>query len=91
MHTPSGDSLEEKFSSCLAIMKRGGGVFNVKLGSGEIVISDIFDPDWILKSHDALKMLTVRIPSHGSFCLLHPEIVFWEEDRSDLFTLSEEE
>ena len=91
MHTPSGDSLEEKFSSCLAIMKRGGGVFNVKLGSGEIVISDIFDPDWILKSHDALKMLTVRIPSHGSFCLLHPEIVFWEEDRSDHFTLSEEE
>ena len=91
MNHPLGDSLHEKFSSCLAILNRGGGVFNVKLDSGDHLLSDIFDSAWIINEHSSLNMVTVRIPSHGSFSLLHPGILFWEEDRSDFLALDEGE
>ena len=91
MNNPAGDSLQEKFSSCLEILNRGGGVFNVKLDSGNYLLPDIFDPAWIINEHSSLNMLTVKIPSHGSFSLLHPGILYWEEDRNDLMALDEEE
>ncbi len=83
--------LSEKYSLCLKILNKGGGIFNVKFDSNQYVVSDIFDSSWIVREMSLLSMLTVEIPKHGSFSLLHPGVIFWEENREDILPLLEEE
>ena len=51
----------------------------------------LFDSSWIVREMSLLSMLTVEIPKHGSFSLLHPGVIFWEENREDILPLLEEE
>tara|TARA_B100000683_G_C12245506_1_gene455140 strand:+ start:199 stop:474 length:276 start_codon:yes stop_codon:yes gene_type:complete len=84
-------TLEQKISSCLEIMNNGGGIFNVKLRSSDLDLSLLFDDEWVINHFSSLNMITLQIPSHGSFCLLHPDILFWEEDKDNIIQLNEEE
>ena len=85
------DSLETKFQSCLSLFEDGGGVVNIQFSGEFNDVSTAFDPSWILTHHESLSMMTVQIPSHGCFSLLHPNIVYWEVDRNDFMPLEESE
>lgn len=90
MTVPS-NSLSDAFSRCLNLFENGGSVVNLKYDSERYSIEDLFDRSWVQKEMKLLSMANVAIPKHGCFCLLHPGILFWEEDRDDVQLLHEEE
>lgn len=78
------DSLETKFQSCLSLFEDGGGVVNLQYSGEFNDISTAFDSSWILAHHESLSMMTVQLPPHGCFSLLHPSIMMWELDNDDI-------
>jgi hypothetical protein len=78
------DSLETKFQSCLSLFEDGGGVVNIQFSGEFDDVSAAFASSWILAHHESLSMMTVQLPPHGCFSLLHPSIIMWELDNDDL-------
>ena len=89
--TAPPNSLFDDFSRCLDLFERGGGFVNLKYDSEGYSVGDLLDLSWVKKDMKFLSMVNVLIPKHGCFCLLHPGVLFWEEDREDIELLREEE
>ena len=91
MEDNASNNWSEKYSLCLGLLNKGGGLVNVEFNSADYVVSDIFDSSWVLREMPSLSMLTVALPRHGCFSLLHPGVISWEENRNDIPLLDEED
>lgn len=77
--------------ACLQLMGQNGAKVIAKYTGDYDEIRNAFDEMWVLEHHESLSMLTLALPPHGCFSLLHPSIEFWELERSDIVPLEESE
>lgn len=82
---------DSQVHACVELLHQGGGLVNVKYTGSFESFESAFHPDWIQHHHALLSMLTLKIPPHGCFSLLHPSVIFWEIERTDIKPLEESE
>jgi hypothetical protein len=74
---------ETMASACLNLLNVGGGTVNAQYSGDFSSLSLALLEDWVVHHFEALNMVTLRLPPHGVFCLMHPQIVSWEQERED--------
>ncbi len=82
---------EQKMTSCLGLLGRGNVRVNVQYEGEFCELQVGLDDQWIVNHFEALKMLTLDIPSHGVLSMMHPSVVMFEEEREDFQLLEEQE
>lgn len=70
-------------SACLTLVREGGGTINAQYSGDFASVSLALHEDWVVNHFEALNMVTLQLPPHGVFCLMHPQIIHWEQDRDD--------
>jgi hypothetical protein len=82
---------EQKMTSCLDLLGRGGGRVNVQY-EGEFSEFQLgLDNQWVVNHFEILKMLTLDLPSHGVLSMMHPSVLMFEKEREDFQLLEEQE
>ena len=82
---------EQKLTSCLDLLGRGGGRVNVQYeGEFPELLLGLYN-EWIVNHFEGLKMLTLDLPSHGVLSMMHPSVLMFEEEREDFQLLEEQE
>lgn len=74
---------ETMASACLDLVTLGGGTINAQYSGDFANLSLALLEDWVVHHFEALSMVTLQLPAHGVFCLMHPQIVRWELERED--------
>lgn len=74
---------EMKASACLNLVSAGGGTINAHYSGDFASLSLAVLEEWVINHFEALSMVTLKLPPHGVFCLMHPQIVRWERERDD--------
>ena len=77
--------------ACQQLMAQNGAKVIAKYTGDYEEISNVFDESWVVEHHESLSMLTLVLPPHGCFSLMHPAIEFWELERRDIVPLEDSE
>ncbi len=84
-------SAEQKMTSCLNLLSRGGGRVSVQYKGEFSELKTGLNDEWIVEHFESLNMLTLDLPSHGVLCMMHPAVLNFEEERHDFQPLEEQE
>lgn len=82
-----GEALQERLRRCMDLQLGGGGRVVLQYDSNLFAVDDAIHPTWLVEHHEDLNTMTLEVPSHGAFSLMHPGVVVWELDREDYRTM----
>ena len=83
------DALQLQLQRCLDLQNGGGGRVVVHYDPEVFTVNASTHPSWIVEHHEMLNTMTLDVPSHGAFCLMHPGVLAWEMDRDDFRPMEE--
>lgn len=77
------NTLELNLQRCMGLCDSGGGRVVVHYNPDVFSVESSIDTNWLVEHHEALCTMTLDVPSHGAFALMHPGVLAWELDRND--------